>query len=453
MDTFVKDVSSFAASFSLDWAPREVAEVAVDRVVDSVGCAVGGWDSILDRAARSFAVDSPPDGRSGRLLCEDRYVSADAAAFINTVAVRYLDFNDAYPGGHPSDMIGGLLAVAGGADVSGERFVSAVVVAYEVYTRVSTSVHLLTRAMDQGVGIGFGTVAGVGHMLGLGADAIANALGMMAVSGVPLRASRGGELTNWKGAATAVQVKNAVFFCQMAAEGITGPPAPIHGRHGLAELLGVDVEIPLMPTPGGEFRITGTRLKYWPVAYNMQPAIWAAKGLHGKVDPAEVVEVRLFTDKFAHHESGSEPEKWAPRTRETADHSLPYVVAWTLLRGELDSTSFDESKIGDAELNALMQKITVQVDPAIESDWPTLIQARLEVVDSSGREYVEHVVNPPGHDKNPLSRTDIAAKVTRLARPKLGDEGARGLVDRWFEVASAPSIRDLLSVATPGSPR
>jgi 2-methylcitrate dehydratase len=72
--------------------------------------------------------------------------------------------------------------------------------------------------------------------------------------------------------------------------------------------------------PFGEWSVLRSGLKYFPATANSQIGVWAALKLREGLDLEQVREVVLHTSRFLRHESGSEPAKWAPTTRETADH-------------------------------------------------------------------------------------------------------------------------------------
>src|SRR4029077_10587735 len=138
-------------------------------------------------------------------------------------------------------------------------------------------------------------------------------------------------------------------------------------RNGLWEKVTGTFELAPFPTDGGACLMPRVQLKYWPIETNGQAAVWAALELRSKVKPGDVKEIDVFTSKFTWFEIGSEPEKWDPRTRETADHSLPYIFARTLVDGPLRVSSFDDAAVLDPALRPLLNKIKVIVDDEIES--------------------------------------------------------------------------------------
>jgi len=174
----------------------------------------------------------------------------------------------------------------------------------------------------------------------------------------------------------------------------------------------------------------------------MQTAIWAGIELRKRVPAEALASVDVQTCWSAWHESGSEPAKWDPRTKETADHSLPYILAWTLRHGQIDEESFKPESYLDPSIRPLMNIITARVDDDIEKDMPKTIRMRVNAKDKAGKSHEVHIVNPPGHEENPLSPADLAAKFTRLIEPRLGKERAAAALKHWQNIASARNVKD-----------
>jgi 2-methylcitrate dehydratase len=290
-------------------------------------------------------------------------------------------------------------------------------------------------------------------VLGIDREAPRLAIAITAVANVPMRATRSGQLSMWKGAATAYAVRNAVFGVQLAAAGMTGPEAPFTGRHGLTEL----ITGPFEPTPfgkaNGDFLAPSVYLKYWPVAYSLSPVIWAGIELRKQVASESLESIEVRTYAFSVMESGSEPGKWDPQTRETADHSIPYVLARTLLHGVIDEQAFAPSAYLDPSIRPLMRRIAVSVDEGIESEVQRgTVHVRLLAKDRAGKHYEVNIVNPVGHARNPFTPDDVAAKFMRLSEAVLGTERAAAALQQWQHIDDAtdvsPAVDALVRCAT-----
>lgn len=450
MDRLTRLIADYASSLSFDSLPSGVVRAATRHLVDALGCAVGGHACEAAGMARRIARGAAPAAYAGRVLGSSEPMTAEAAAFVNTAMIRHLDFNDTRHGGHPSDCLGGLLAIAPAAGADGRRLLTGMIVAYEVAIRLIAATRFRERGWDQGFAIGIGTAAGVGHLLGLSAARLGHAVAITAVASVPLRATRAGQLSLWKGAATAHASRDGVFAALLAAEGMTGPDAAFEGRHGLWEQITGPFELEPFGGRGGAFLAPAVRLKYWPVEYNAQAAVWAALDLRSRMAPAEIAGIDIATCRSAWHEIGSEPAKWDPQTRETADHSLPYIFARALVDGTIGVSSFDRAAYADPSLRPLMARIRVREDAAIEAVFPATVTMRVEAVGTDGRRCAVEVVNPRGHERNPMDDGEVDAKFRRLAEPVLGTQGAAAALAAWRRIESAETVSPALDLLNPG---
>ncbi|MDH3239287.1 MAG: MmgE/PrpD family protein [Alphaproteobacteria bacterium] len=445
-DKLTEDLSGFASALTFDGLGPEPVHAAKQRLIDALGCAVGASDCGPAEIGRRLAAGESPGLHPGRVLFTGERHSLSTAAFINSAMIRNFDFNDRYPGGHPSDCLGAHLAHAGAAAVDGKAFLTAMAVSYEIFGRLNDAAQLSRQGWDQGYVISIATVAGMCNLLGLDRETTANAVGIAAASSVALRVTRSGELTPWKNAATPYAVRNAVFVALLAAEGMAGPPRPFEGRAGLFEKVTGPFEIAPFPGEGGPALMPRVQIKYWPIETNGQAAVWAALELRDKVAPEEVEEIEVFTSAFTRFEIGSEPEKWDPQTRETADHSLPYIFARAFVDGALTVASFDEGPVRDPALRPLMAKIKVTVDDTIEAVQAEKVIMRIAVRAKDGRVLMSEIVNPKGHPDNPMDDGDVEDKFTALAAPKIGAARCRGVLDRWWQADAAPDMAALIGL-------
>jgi len=417
MDPITTQIAAFAANLAYRDLPPEVVHAARQRLIDSLGCAIGGYRCDAAAMGRRLARGAVPAAYPGRVLGFGEQATAESAAFINTAMIRYLDFNDTVQGGHPSDSLGAVLALAEAAGADGARLIAAMVVAYEVATRLIAAARLGDRGWDQGFAIGIAAAAGVGNLLRLSAAQIAHAVAIVAAANVPVRNTRVGNLSLWKGAATAFAGRNGVFAALLAAEGMTGPEAVFPGRHGVFEQVTGPIE--LKPFDTG-YLTPAVGLKYWPVENSAQAGVWAALKLREMLAPADIVRIEIGIHRAAWHEIGSGPAKWDPQTRETADHSLPYIFARTLVDGGIGIAAFDRTAYLDPALRPLMAKIAVRADEEVEKLYPAKVMMRVAATDRAGRAHPIEIADPRGYARNPMDDGEIATKFLGLAEPALG---------------------------------
>jgi 2-methylcitrate dehydratase len=159
--------------------------------------------------------------------------------------------------------------------------------------------------------------------------------------------------------------------------------------------------------------------------------------------------VTLRTSAFLRHEAGSEPAKWDPQTRETADHSLPYIFSRALQDGTITLDTFALEKVRDPAIRVLMNRVRVEEDPAITAEWPGAIQAKLDAVDRSGKTYHLHVKTIRGHESDPLTPEQIERKFLGLVEPALGREGAAAAFRSAWGTMDAGSFAAVLETFEP----
>ncbi len=455
MDATLDAVVDFTCTLEPRRVPEPVLRLAHDILLDSVGCAFGGRDSVGAKVGLAFPA-LPAPGSPGLVLTRSEPAPLDVAAFVNTAMIRALDYNDTLGVSHPSDMIGALLAVTHVARPTLDDVLGAIVVAYEVFARITDRMLGMTPqggfvvdpyTIDQGYAAAVGATAGLARLMSLSEEQTRHAISFAATNGTPLRATRSGQLSNYKGVATAVSSRHAVFSTHMAAAGMTAPEGPFEGRHGIVELL-TGTAGPFGLEPFGTWGIERTQLKYFPCTANTQVGVWAALELRGLVDAADITALELHTCAFLRHESGVEAAKWRPTTRETADHSLPYVVAHALRHGSLTNDAYAPAHLADPATLALMDTITVTIDPDIEAAWPGTLQIRAVARTADGGTHTVHVADPKGTGRNFFTEEDLRTKFVALASGVLSPEDADAAYRELADAEPTDPFADLIGPLT-----
>jgi 2-methylcitrate dehydratase len=444
VDNITKQIATYASSQSFNNLDEETRHAATQRLIDALGCGLGAHDCEPTQIGRRLAQGETPGKYAGRVLFYGDRLPAESAGFINTTMIRNFDFNDRYPGGHPSDALGPLIALASAMSVDGARFLASMTVMYEIFARLSDATQLSRRGWDQGFAISISVAAGVCNLLGLPLQTMANAIGIAASSNVPLRVTRSGELTPWKSVATAYAARNGLFAACLAAEGMVGPGHAFAGRAGLFDNVTGPFTLVDFPTAGGPALTPRVQLKYWPVETNGQPVVWAALELRKALAASDIQSIEVFANKFTWFEIGSEPEKWDPQTRETADHSLPYIFARAFVDGPITTRSFTEDKVRDPALRPLMSKLKVTVDDALEAMLPRMV-LRVTATATDGTPHSVEIVNPLGHPDNPMQDHDIEEKFSAMVEPVLGAERCRQSLDALWRVRDAKDVGALFA--------
>ncbi len=447
--------AQYAHGLTFSAIPTEVVHETKRRLIDAIACGLA-------------AVREDPPGRARRalrhlgssgpatILGTGERTSPDLAAFVNGYLIRYLDYNDTYLSKealHPSDNLAGLLAVAEERGARGRDLITALVVAYEIVCRLADASSIRDRGWDHVTYGGIAVAAAAANLLGCDPDRIEQAINIAAATGINLRQTRVGELSMWKGAAYGGVARNGVFAAYLAREGFTGPAPVFEGLRGFMAQVSGPLEIPKMAGEGEgdrRFKILDTDIKYWPAEYHSQAAIALALDLRGRGVRPEAIDhitVRIF--KVAVEIIGGEPEKWAPTTRETADHSMPYLVAAALLDGEITSRQFAPTRITGSDIRSLMARTQVVEQTDLTAAYPAGIPTILEIIENNGTVHSARMDFPPGHSRNPLTDAQMNEKFTRLARSVLGTRSAPALDALWkLESRDVRAIMRLLTRAT-----
>ena len=446
MDNTTRTLAEYVTQLSYERLEASTIREAKKRLIDSIGCGLGGFASEPATIARGMAAKA--SGEPGaQILGTGALTSMEMAAFTNAIMVRYLDFNDTYVSvgsGHPSDMIAACLAVADALQADGKQTLLSIIAAYEVYTGLADQVALRAKGWDQGVFAVLGAAAGAGLLLELSVGQMGDALAIAITSSVPTRQTRSGELAMWKGCATAAAVRAGVFAALLAKEGITGPTAAFEGRHGVWDQVTGKFTLGELGGDGRPFGIERTNLKFFPSEYHSQAPAWMGLNLRKRVRIDDIAAINVATYHICYSEIGSEPEKWEPKTRETADHSLPYLLSLALMDGAIRTDSFSEARMRDPATLALMRKIKVSESAEFERQFPQALMTEIEVLTRDGERLVERASYPRGHAKNPMSEEDIEAKFRTLADGLMRPAQRDALLKALWDVDRAPQIGAVL---------
>lgn len=420
MNTLAQRLGAYTADLEYEDLPPEVVHQAKRMIVDSIGCALGGYDSEPTRIALEQAATITCT-QPATILCTGQQTSPDLAAFANGVMIRYLDYNDGYIGreaGHPSDSIAALLAAAEIGRANGRELIVATVIAYEMFCRMCDIVNFKPMGFDHTTIGAMANVLGAARLMGLNREQIATALSITVAANVALYQTRIGNVSMWKGCAYANASRNAIFFAQMAQRGMTGPSPVFEGRGGYFVAV---TRKPFELAPfGGKgqpaFRIMDCLIKRYPLGQYSQSVVHAALEARARVrNIDDIAEIQVRTLHTAIEMMAGDPDKWTPANRETADHSMPYTAGVALKYGVIDIKYFDDPYLHDPALLELVGKIKCTVSEEANSREPEAMLCDLDVVLKSGKREAIRVEYHRGHPKNPMSDDEIEEKFRSLA--------------------------------------
>jgi 2-methylcitrate dehydratase len=260
-----------------------------------------------------------------------------------------------------------------------------------------------------------------------------------------LEQTRLGELSIWKGGAAPNAARNAVFAALLAREGFTGPDEAIEGRWGLWHKVGKFEWAPFGGR-GGPFRVTRTHLKNYPAVLHAQSPITAALQLHGQFAIDDVEKVSIDSYWVANRYLDRSSPDWNPATRETADHSIPYLVAAALMDGRVSEATFDERHLRDPRLRALITKTTITERADYTVMYPDGCPCRIEVLTRAGERKTAETRYFRGHAKNPLTDDEVEAKFRRLGEGVLAPHRVDAMLEKLWRCEKLQHITDVLDL-------
>jgi 2-methylcitrate dehydratase len=282
----------------------------------------------------------------------------------------------------------------------------------------------------------------------LNPEQMTQAVNLALNSHITMRQVRAGELSMWKGCSFANAGRNGVFSALLAREGMTGPSPIFEGEMGFFKQVSGPFQINMEDFGGrkGSFKIAETYLKYFPAEIHSQTAIWAALETRKEIgDLNNIASVEIASHEAGYTILGKDPEKWAPATKETADHSLPYIVAMALLEGKIDNSSYSPKKFKDPKILDFLKKETVVEDEDLTAMYPEAVANRVTVKLSSGKVISKQVNYHKGHPKNPMSDQDVEKKFLTLTKRQLNKNQAKRALDILWTLEKVNDLSKLFS--------
>jgi 2-methylcitrate dehydratase len=390
------------------------------RILDALGCALGALKA--EPIARLRAQLNDFGGKPLCALIGGGRTAPDRAAFFNGALVRYLDFNDGYlaPGEtcHPSDNVAPILAAAEYAGCSGQDFLTALAVAYQVQCRLSDAAPVRDKGFDHTTQGSFAVAAGVTRALGLDIERTANAIGICGTAFNALRITRTGVLSNWKGLAYPNTAFGCVHAAFLAMRGITGPLEVFEGNKGFIEAISGPFAIDWRHE--NLERVTQTFLKKYNAELHSQSVLEGilelklAYGLQG--EDIERIEIDIFDVAYKIIGGGEEGDKQIVQTKEQADHSLPYMVAVALLDGEVMPEQYLPERVVRPDVQNLLRRVAVRPSAELSRRFPAQMSCKLTVYLRDGRVLLKEKTDYEGFKDRPMSWSAVGLKFERLAQ-------------------------------------
>jgi len=436
MSSLSGQMAKFAIDLKYQDIPDESIWEAKRFLLDSMGCALAAVNN-EDMAAMYRFTEKLGGTPEASVIGRDFKTNAANAALMNCLLTRALDYNDIYweqDPSHPSDMIGAALAAAEVNGKTGRETLVAIIIAYEMELRWCHAANPGVREVGwhHATLTQFVSPLVVGKMYGLDLDQMVAAVGISGSSHFTLGGVVAGHLTNMKNTADPLAAQAGVLAALMAREGYEGPVKVIEGKEGLFEVLNNVEWQPewLLKGLGEEFMITQCSYKAFPTeALTHQPISAALQVCQEQSLAAEDISQILVETTARGADILSDPSKYQPTTKETADHSLPYVIAAAVADGNVLPDSFSDKKLKDPRIWDLLGKIKVVADPEIDAMFPGVKRARVSITTNSGETHTAQVDHAKGSPQNPMSDEEIVSKFRANAGDILNKEQQDQVID------------------------
>ena len=439
-------MSRWAAGLSYRQLSQEAVYQSKRFLLDSIGCALGGYQQHDVKIALEV-LDEIAGRGPATVIGSGKRVDAVSASLANGLMIRCMDYNDIYwkqDPSHPSDIFPAALAGCERAKSDGKELIVGLVLGHEFEMRFCEAAFpgIRERGWHHATLTAFVSPIVAGRAMHLGWEEIQHAIGISASRHATLGAVTAGKLTMMKNTVDPLATQSGVLAALMAERGYTGPEHVIDGKEGLTHCFGPSWKLNLLTDGLGEsWRITQCGMKAFPTEALTHTPISAVldivKSNDLKPEQVEKVQIRSLARAA---DILSDPSKYDPRSKETADHSLPYVIAAAIAERQVTPVQFEMKKIMDPTIRAQLKKVEVVADPEIEKVFPALQRVIVNLTTTDGRTLTRQLDYPKGDARNPLSDAEVEEKFAALAEGVLPERAQKKLKDAIWNLEKIGSV-------------
>src|SRR6266700_1152245 len=451
-ETITAKMARRAAALEFNHLSQDAVYQAKRFLLDSVGCALGGYQQHDVKIALQV-IDEIAGRGLATVIAAGQRIDPVSASLANALMIRCMDYNDIYwkqDPSHPSDIFPAAIACCERARSGGKELIVGLVLGHEFEMRFCEAAFpgIRERGWHHATLTAFVSPIVAGRALHLDWEQIQHAIGISASRHATLGAVTAGKLTMMKNTVDPMATQSGVLAALMAEKGYTGPEHVVDGKEGLSHCFGPDWKLDLLTDALGEsWRITQCGMKAFPTEALTHTPISATLDLVKQNDlkPDQVQEVQIRSLARA-ADILSDPSKYDPRSKETADHSLPYVIAAALVDRQVAPTQFTMEKIMDPTIRAQLQKVEVVADPEIEKVFPALQRVIVNITATDGRTFTKQLDYPKGDPRNPLTDQELEEKFAALAEGVLSSRAQQTLKDAIWNLEKIDSVSKLMGL-------
>jgi 2-methylcitrate dehydratase len=450
--TVTATMSRWAAGLKFEQLSQEAVHQAKRFMLDSIGCALGGY-GVHDVKIALEVLDEIAGAGKATVIGSGKRMDAVSASLANALMIRCMDYNDIYwkqDPSHPSDIFPAAMACCERAGANGRELIVGLVLGHEFEMRFCEAAFpgIRERGWHHATLTAFVSPIVAGRALKLTAEQIQHAIGISASRQCTLGAVTAGKLTMMKNTVDPLATQSGVLAALLAEKGYTGPEHVVDGKEGLTHVFGPEWKLNLLTDGLGEsWRITQCGMKAFPTEALTHTPISATLELvkTNDLNPDEIKEVHIRSLARA-ADILADPSKYDPHTKETADHSLPYVIAAAVADRQVTPLQFTDAKINDQVIRAQLNKVKVVADPEIEKVFPALQRVIVKITTTDGRTFEKQLDYPTGDPRNPVSDKGIEEKFEALAEPVMDAAARRKLIDAIWNMDKLASVSELMGM-------
>jgi 2-methylcitrate dehydratase len=439
----------YALDLKYDQLPEDVVHQAKRCLLDALGCAIGAFNapglSIVEETVKELG-----GKEEATVLGSGLRTTALNATLVNSFLVRFLDYNDMGGGGHNSDSIPSIMAMAERENANGKAFLTSLVISYELGARFSDALGGHTSYESKGWTIdirgGVSMPPALGKLMGLGESQIANAIGICASHSLPLGIldTNKEENTMSKNLRFGQVTCDAIMACLLAKKGFSGPVRVVEGECGIQDvIMKGEMDLKRLVDFSG-WKILNTRFKNLCANGSSFGHILATLAIVKENDlkPEDIAAVRIRTGLRESRHTGSLAKKY-PRDAENADHSAFYANAFAIKERHFGPSSIEPENLNDPVILDLIEKITVEPDPNLPEHSSQGISI---ITTKDGSKFEKRIDVPHGFAEDPLSDKELEDKFREMALKYMSETNIQKIFNTIWDIENIDNMSDLMKL-------
>lgn len=452
MSTLTYRIAQWATDLNYETLTPEAIDAAKRFLYDTLGCALGGYQvhdcKLFLEHYRSLEQPGPCT-----VVGAGDQMNVVAASMLNALMVRAMDYNDIYwkqDPSHPSDLLAAPLAICEWKQLSGKDLILATVLGYDITMRLC---HIAVpgireRGWHHATLMAYATPVVAGKLLGLSAEQMQHAIGICACHRFTLGCAVAGKLTMMKNTVSPMATRDGVEAALLAQRGYSGPEGVIEGKEGMEHCLGEGWDYTwINENLGDRFMITDCGMKSFPIEALMHSPVSATLQIVKDKDlQTEQIETIRIESIARAADILSDPAKYDPQSKESADHSLPYCIAAAVTDRMVTPKQFKDDRLWDERLRAQMKKVQVVANDEFERAFPAKQCTRVTITTTDGQELTAEREVPKGDPRDPMTEDDLDVKFTALAEPIMSAARRKELKGQIFDLEQCSNIAELMKL-------